>query len=262
MKFMALLSSVVCLLAFSTFAQTGTDLDFVNKVFYPATALLYSQNSDGSMQMRCTATAIEKTDNYYVFVTAAHCGAEDNAESKTVSPEQTFFYITPDQVDNKTFLKADPIGAGYRHRGDDFMLFKVETDHEFQVVKLGKDPRALESIVNIASPLGLGKQVFMGVVSNPSFDRPIVEEDINWTNAVGLQLFGTDGGSSGSAVVCLDQQAICAFVVGSVGGTTIVAMPVSRLEAVIAALKDGSYKYWQKDPNAHVTRIADSKAPK
>lgn len=258
------LSLAVLWLSKSAHAQSSqvSDVDYVNETFYPATAILYSQDSQGGMSMRCTATAIEKDGDAYTFVTAAHCGALDNTEAKSVSPEKTFFYITPDQKDDKTFFKADPVGAGYRHRGDDFMLFRVKTEHVFPVVKLGHDPKALESIVNIASPLGLGKQVFNGIVSNPSFDRPIVQEDINWTNAVGLQLFGTDGGSSGSAVVCLDQKAICAFVVGSISGTTIIAMPVSRLESVISGLKDGSYKYWQKDPDARPVKDASAaKAP-
>jgi len=232
-------------------AQTPVDLEYVNRTFYPATTLLYSQGEDGSMRMRCTATAIDTIDGGYVFVTAAHCGAEDDTGHKTVSPEKTFFYITSDQNSDKTFLKAEPVGAGYRHRGDDFMLFEVKTEQKFPLVKLGNDPKALEPVVNIASPLGLGKQVFLGTISSPILDRPLVEDDINWTNAITVQLFGTDGGSSGSALVCLDQKAICAFVVGSVHGTTMIAMPVSRLKALIAGLKDGSYKYWQKDPYAH-----------
>ena len=248
MKLFAVLFA--CLCAVTVNAQSVSDIDYVNQTFYPATALLYSQDQQGGMNMRCTATAIDKDGDSYTFVTAAHCGAVDDEDHKTVSPEKTFFYITPDQKDDKTFLKAEPVGAGYRHRGDDFMLFKVKTDRAFPVVKLGHDPKALESIVNIASPLGLGKQVFMGVVSNASLDRPIVETDINWTNAVALQLFGTDGGSSGSAVVCLDQRAVCAFVVGSISGTTIIAMPVSRLIEVMAGLKDGSYRFWQKDADA------------
>jgi S1-C subfamily serine protease len=237
------------------------EMQYVNDTFYPATALLYAQDENGGMNMRCTATAIEKDGDTYTFVTAAHCGAEDDTDEKTVSPEKTFFYITPDQADDKTFLKADPIGAGYRHRGDDFMLFKVTTSRPFPVVKLGTDPKVMEQIVNIASPIGLGKQVFVGIVSNASFDRALASEDINWTHAVGLQLFGTDGGSSGSAVVCMDQKAICAFVVGSVSGTTIVAMPVSRLEAVMAGLKDGSYKYWKKDPDSRPVPVKADKAP-
>lgn len=245
--------------AMALLAQSPADIDYVNQTFYPATALLYSQDSQGGMSMRCTATAISKEGDEYTFVTAAHCGAEDSEDSKTVSPEKTFFYITPDQKDDKTFLKADPVGAGYRHRGDDFMLFKVKTDHAFPVVELGHDPKALESVVNIASPLGLGKQVFLGIVSNSVLDRSIADGDINWTNAIALQLFGTDGGSSGSAVVCLDQRAVCAFVVGSIDKTTIIAMPVSRLITMMKGLADGSYKYWQKDPDAKPKASSEEK---
>jgi len=239
-----------------------SDNDYVNSVFYPATALLYSQTAEGGMQMRCTATAIEKTGDGYIFVTAAHCGAVDDTQSKTVSPDKTFFYITPDESGDKSFMRAEPVGAGYRHKGDDFMLFAVKTDKPFPIVALGNDPKALEAVVNIASPLGLGKQVFLGNISKPVLDRSVVEGDINWTNAVTVQLFGTDGGSSGSALVCLDQRAICAFVVGSVGGTTIVAMPVSRLKAVIAGIKDGTYKYWKKDPDARDPKADAASGPK
>ena len=246
-------------LAATTGAQNKADVDYVNQIFYPATALLYSQDSDGGMKMRCTATVIEKTATGYTFVTAAHCGAIDDVGHKTVSPEKTFFYITEDAAEDKIFMKAEPVGAGYRHRGDDFMLFFVATKHVFPVVALGNDPIALEPVVNVASPLGLGKQVFVGTVSRSSLDRPLVEDDINWTNAATLQLFGTDGGSSGSAVVCLDQKAICAFVVGSIDKTTMIAMPVSRLKTVIAGLKDGSYKYWQRDPDAVTTATKELK---
>jgi hypothetical protein len=231
----------------------GTD-EFVNHTLYPATALLYSQDESGGMKMRCTATSIEKTEKGYVFVTAAHCGCQDNTERKQTSPEKTFFYITADEPQSKTFIKAEVTGCGYRHRGDDFMLLEVESKEVFPVVALGDDPVVLEPVINVASPLGLGKQVFSGSVSGASLNRPVVEDDINWTGAVLLQMFGVDGGSSGSSVVCLDQQAICAFVVGSVDKSTITAMPVSRLKTLRKALADKTYHYWVKDSDAAETK--------
>lgn len=223
---------------------------FINQVLYPATALLYSQEEDGGMKMRCTATAIEKNATGYIFVTAAHCGCEDNADKKTVSPEKTFFYLTSDDRDAKTFIKTKVAGCGYRHRGDDFMLLQADTTQTFPVVSLGDDPIVLEQVVNVASPLGLGKQVFAGSVSSAKLDRPIVENDIDWTGAVLLQMFGVDGGSSGSSVVCLDQGKICAFVVGSIDKTTMTAMPVSRLKTLQKGLANKTYKYWIADPDA------------
>jgi hypothetical protein len=229
---------------------TSSDVDYVNKKFYPATVLLYQQDEHGNMRMACTATAISKDDSGYEFVSAGHCACVDDEDDHTVSPAKTYFYVTSDDRGRKDFLKADPTGCGYRHAGDDFALFHVDTAEDFPVIALGKDPIALEQVVNVASPLGLGKQVFTGTVSSANLDRPVIEDDINWGKATLLQLFGTDGGSSGSAVVCLDQKAICAFIVGSIDKSTIVSMPVSRLVKLREELKAGTYKHWKPDPDA------------
>ena len=245
---MKLFLAAILLCATSLFAQVSKeDVAYVNTVFYPATALLYSQDDSGEMQMHCTATAIEKNKTGYLFLTAAHCGSVDDLSKNTVSPEQTFFFISPDENGSKSFLKAVPVGAGFRHKGDDFMLFQVDTDKSFPVIPLGKDAVAMEQVVNVASPLGLGKQIFIGTVSAASLDRPVIEDDINWTGATLVELFGVDGGSSGSAMVCLDQKAICALIVGSIGGTTMVSVPVSRLIKFREELNAGTYKYWQPD---------------
>jgi hypothetical protein len=235
------------------------DSKFIVGTLYPATALLYSQDEDGGMKMRCTATAIEQNATGFVFATAAHCGCEDNVERKTVSPQKTFFYITFDDPGQKTFNKAEVIGCGYRHRGDDFMLLQAKGDSKAIPMPLGNDPAVLDQVANVASPLGLGKQVFTGSVSSSSLDRPLVEDDIDWTGVVLLQMFGVDGGSSGSSVVCLSQKAICAFVVGSVGKTTMTAMPVSRLKKLRSGIADGTYKYWVKDPDSPPVKAETAK---
>jgi hypothetical protein len=126
------------------------------------------------------------------------------------------------------------------------MLFTVSTDAKIPVVSLGKDPSMLDRVVNVASPVGLGKQVFWGTVSSPTLDRPVVQDDINWTDAVLLQMWGVNGGSSGSSVVCLDQKAICGFIVGVAAGTNIVAIPVSRLIKMRKELAAGTYEYMPK----------------
>jgi hypothetical protein len=92
--------------------------------------------------------------------------------------------------------------------------------------------------------------VFTGSVSAAHLDRPIHEGDIDWAGAILLQEFGINGGSSGSAVVCLDQKKICAFVVGSIAETNMVAMPVSRLEAMRDMYVKGTYTWWVSDPDA------------
>jgi hypothetical protein len=112
---------------------------------------------------------------------------------------------------------------------------------------VGKDPQTMDPVINVASPLGLGKQVFTGSVTSAMVDREIVQDDINWTKAVLVQIPGTDGGSSGSSIVCLTQRAICAFLVGTSSQTTMVAMPVSRMISFREALKAGKYQYWKDD---------------
>jgi S1-C subfamily serine protease len=227
---------------------TTVDKNYIEKTAFPATTLLYAQADDGSLSMRCTATFIEKNSTGYVAVSAAHCACADNEDDHTVSPEKTFFYVTSDEAENKEFIRAKLVGCGYRHAGDDFSIFQVNTTHDFPVVPLGIDPSVMEPVINIASPLGLGKQVFTGSVSAASLNRPIIQDDINWTHAVLLQLFGTDGGSSGSAVICSDQRAICGLIVGTYNKTSTIALPISRLVRLREQLAKGEYKHWQ--PNA------------
>jgi S1-C subfamily serine protease len=243
-------------------ASAQVDAKYVNEKLVPATALLYSQSADGGMSMRCTTTAIEHNATGYVFVTASHCGCEDNADKKTVSPEKIDFYVTPDDKTEKVFIKAKVTGCGYKHKGDDFMLLQIDTDKTFPVIPLGDDPKVLDPIVNVASPLGLGKQVFVGSVSSASIDRPVIEGDINWEGVVAIQMFGVDGGSSGSSIVCMNQKAICAFVVGSIDRSTMTAMPVSRLKKLQASLGDGSYKFFVADPDSNGAKPTPEKQTK
>lgn len=258
MKLAYFLLSLVILAAPLSAQISPVDKDYIEKTAFPATTLLYAQDDDGSLHMRCTTTFIEKNKTGYIAVSAAHCACKDDEDTHTVSPEKTFFYVTSDDTDNKDFIRAVPVGCGYRHAGDDFSLFQVNTADKFPVVPLGTDPKVMEPILNVASPLGLGKQIFTGSVSATKLNRPVVQDDINWTNAALLQLFGVNGGSSGSAVICADQKKICAFVVGTMGNSTIVALPVSRLIKLQKELSTGKYKNWQ--PNAdEVSNKQDSK---
>jgi hypothetical protein len=200
--------------------------------------------------MRCTATAIFQDANSYQFVTASHCGCTENNQRNTVSPEKTFFFISPDVAGNKIYLKAEPLGCGYRTRGDDYFLLKTDKTVAFPIVPLGKDPKMLDEVFNVGSPLGLGKQVFTGTVSSTYLDRPVHVGDINWEGAILLQLFGINGGSSGSSLICAEQRAICGFVVGDIEGTTMVAVPVSKFIKFRDALLAGTYKWYKKDPDA------------
>ncbi len=251
------------------FSQTITDpqKDFVNTVYYPASFILYVQ-TEGVLDGQCTATVVDKIDGGYELETASHCVCDENVKNKQVYPsEESVFFVSDvetEDLTSKQLLKASLKGCGYSHIGDDFAILTVSTGDTFPVVPLGTDPITMEPIVNVANALSLGKQVFLGSVSSSLSDRPnlsshsitgvLFEDEIDWSKTILLQMFGVNHGSSGSSIVCLDQNAICGFVVGIYGGinaTTSIALPVSRFIEVRKELAEGKYKYWspKMEPN-------------
>jgi S1-C subfamily serine protease len=217
------------------------------KHVYASTALLYRQTESGGMDMTCTATAFEKTDNGYLFATASHCVGESDSVHERVEVTKTRFYLTFDEKDDKKFYPAKLVMAGYQPKGDDFSIFSVETDDAITITPLGdehKDEAGLE-VVNVASPNGLGKQIFHGFISSLYVDRPVVENDINWQGVMLLQI-QSGPGSSGSAIVSVKQEAIIGFLVGHFQENTFV-MPVSRFNAWRKSVEDGTYPYFKKD---------------
>lgn len=245
---------LICILFFLGTAegQTVTSVlpigpDQYTEQVYRATGLLYAQDERGAMNMRCTVTAIEKEPGGYVFVTAAHCVGDDDEEKERVKPEKVFFFITTDGAGSKEFMKAELIGAGYQHESDDFALLRVHTDAVLPLVAIGDDvtDHIGQPILNVASPAGLGKQTFKGIVSSPRLDRPVVSGDINWTGAMMVQMAGVTGGSSGSAIICMNQRAICGFLVGTIQGSETIAIPVSKFKAFRKAITEGTYEYFK-----------------
>lgn len=214
-----------------------------------AVGLLYTQNSAGSMQMRCTTTAFHKTEKGYLFATAAHCVGDDQvAKERSAKHDDLNWYVTFDEVSkvSKHFHPAKVKWVGYQSRGEDIAVFEVATTETWETIELGneKDLKDGAEIVNLAAPLGLGVQTFHGTISKVFLDRPVTEGTINWKGTMMLQLPGTQGGSSGSAIISIEQKAIVGFLVGTIGNGTIIAIPVSRFKAVAKAVADGKYKYY------------------
>lgn len=223
-----------------------------------AVGILYSQNSQGGMTMHCTATAFEridtdvkgvKTPKAYRFLTAAHCvGSDDTSKERSANPSTTPFFITFDEggKEPKRFYPATPVLVGYQTRGEDVAEFEVATTDVWPVVPLGDEKKAKDgdSFVNVSAPLGLGKQTFRGQISSVYIDRPVISGDINWRGSIALQIVGINGGSSGSAIVHDKQHAIVGVLVGSIGGSTIIAVPISKFTAVRMAVIAGKYRWY------------------
>jgi hypothetical protein len=239
------------LLVFSVSVAQKSAPTFTEKA-KAATAILFSQNENGGMVVRCTATAFDKHGDKYTFVSAAHCVGEDDVQHERVATSnRTTFYISFDESKLKRFYNAKVLWVGYQHRGDDFSIYEVDPgkDVDWPVIPIGDEKKEQEgnSVLNIASPQGLGLQVFHGSISKMELDRPVVEGDINWKGAILLQMPGTNGGSSGSAIISEKQEKIVAFLVGTIGGTSITAIPASRFSTFKDKAENGKYKWIVKN---------------
>jgi len=225
-------------------------IQFVQKV-YNSVALLYSQTEDGGMKMRCTATAYKVLDKNtgYRFASASHCVEGDS----DVEQKAQHYFITFDTAGSKTFIPATLVEAGDRNVGDDFSIFEVKTDAKVEVTPLGDSDKVVtgENVINVASPMGLGKQFFQGYVSDTRLDRPPLDAgDVKWTDVM-LVFIGGGPGSSGSAIVSEEQKAIVGFLVGSNGGQNIgfIVIPVNKFLKFESAVDAHTYKKTKKHDN-------------
>lgn len=247
---------IVLLIASPSYARDKKLVEQVKN----SVAILYSQDGSGGMSMRCTVTAFEQLASEsvvngkkvavvegYLFATAAHCvGSDDATKERSADTKTTPFFITFDDTHVKQFYEATPVFVGYQSRGEDFAVFKVKTNEKWSTVPIGDEKKASDGddVINVSVPQGLGKQVLYGNITSVFLDRPIIEGDINWKGTIALSIGGVNGGSSGSAIVSEDQGAIIGFLVGTIGGSTITAIPISRFVAVRKAVLEKLYKYY------------------
>ena len=215
-----------------------------------ATAMLYSQTTDGGMRMHCTATvfeAFERDDRKgYLLATAAHCVAVDDLMNSRVKISGASFFISFDEVIQKVFYPVHVEAAGFQSRGDDFAVLHAYTEEEWDILELGdiSSLEPMEEVLNISAPAGLGLQVLKGHISLVNIDRPVKARGLNWQYAM-LANLGSGPGASGSAVVSIKQEKIIGFVVGNIlGNPTTVVLPVSRFALFIQMARLGQYMWF------------------
>lgn len=224
-----------------------------------AVTLLYEQTEDGGQRMLCTATAyrvmpavVTKQDgsevaagdqlHRYRFASAAHCvSGDDDVEIKGSK-----YFITSDSAGEKTFIPAKLIESGDKQTGDDFSIFEATTTQIFEIVPLGNEKLDAvgDRVINVASPLGLGRQYFEGYISSLTLDRPKFNGgEVSWHDAY-LVAIGGGPGSSGSAIVSVKQGAIVGFLVGQFerGQVGFIIIPVSQFKTFEAKVDAKTYK--------------------
>ena len=159
-----------------------------------ATAMLYSQTTDGGMRMHCTATvfeAFERDDRKgYLLATAAHCVAVDDLMNSRVKISGASFFISFDEVIQKVFYPVHVEAAGFQSRGDDFAVLHAYTEEEWDILELGdiSSLEPMEEVLNISAPAGLGLQVLKGHISLVNIDRPVKVRGLNWQYAMLVNL--------------------------------------------------------------------------
>jgi hypothetical protein len=204
--------------------------DFIATQLNPAVTELYTQNSMGGFSPVCTATAFEQTDDIYAFVTAGHCVSIFSNHEQHKDDSHTF-YVRVETENGVVMLEAPVLAIGCTYCGDDFAVLLVKTDIKLATVPLGKNPSELgEDVWNLAAPQGGGKNFFKGYVTNLNLNtRPMKKFPLNWEGYFQVDIPPTDGGSSGSAVVCANQKAICGILVGTNNyGKLTAAAPIER----------------------------------
>jgi hypothetical protein len=230
--------STLCVGQVAPIVEANKDLE---TEVYKAVTLLYSQDESGGMHMHCTATAYKKTDKGYRFVTASHCVPGETPEEQ----QDIKYFVTSDTEGEKTYIKAALVAASDKTSGEDFAIFDVETKAAFTVIPLGDNSKLSlgSKVIDVAGPLGLGKQYFEGYVSNLKLDRPKLDAgEIQWKDVM-LVMIGGGPGSSGSSVVSEDQKAIIGLLVGQFNGGNIgmIIVPVNDFKTFESKVDAGTY---------------------
>lgn len=206
--------------------------------FYHATVLMYFPTMDGGEQMACTATAFQEVFDHgkhvgYLFLSASHC--VDGKDTVDLGRDEW-----PDGG-AKVYYHALVVAQSDRTQGVDAAVLFVATNDHFETIPVGHNPTEIgEPILNLSAPEGAPKQVFPGFISSLYLNRPLVlpDDGSNWEGFLLAQVYGEGPGSSGSMIVCENQQAACGTVVGHGPGMEVF-LPIDRFNAWWEGVLDG-----------------------
>lgn len=218
----------------------------------------YSKQEDIS-GTTCSATAFARRGNTYQLLTNAHCVAADKLKNGLVDVLPMDLYVAFSDSDT-TLFPARLLAVGYRSQGDDFAVLEVDIDESLPVIPLSKaDPRPGESVINVSFPYVsgklLGKRLVHGEVTHVGVDFSLYESD---NKVIGSDVFITDmfsgGGSSGSAIVSPEQNAIVGVLTGAWCEDGKLCeetsgFPISKFRAFWEASQAGEYPWYKpNDP--------------
>src|SRR3954467_6127473 len=169
--------------------------EFINNQYTPATVLMYGGDEKRKI-FHCTATAFQRINTGYFFISAAHCVVREEN-----------IYLSLDTSNPAIYYKAKVLAYGDMNSDLDYAVLYVSASASaFTTVDLGHDPEQPgESIVSISAPEGVGKAVLRGTVSMLALPHDDWINDggyhENWKGTVLYNMLGSEKGSSGSSLV-------------------------------------------------------------
>jgi hypothetical protein len=248
-KTIALLLGVVLLAIFpsSLPAQTRS---FKHKVYDSSLELfVMEKNPEDNTVMpepECAAQSFQKIPRGYLLLTAAHCVVEERSAGfikfdEIVVDNRLFVdYGNPDA--SRKFIPVTIKLVGDLRNGYDIAILEMDTTAVLPVIPLG-DESTLDmgdKLVSVSGPEGAYvKFWFEGYLSakKSQIDPALVRDRLGWKNLEFIEMGGTFG-SSGSAIISVDQRAIVgvydAMFRPSLDRISIGMVPVSIVKQLIA----------------------------
>lgn len=203
-----------------------------------ATAVVYGIADGDKPATFCTATAFEKKNGAYLFLTASHCLVELNRNKNIVSISPRTWYLSLDY--EESFASRDPekmfpvkiVAVGNPALGYDMAVLEVVLNKPITTIPLAfSDPKAGEPIINVGAPADRKKQLFRGHVRTEKFGHSIITwRGFRWRDAVILDMSAgaSHDGTSGSAIISEKDQSVVGILVGRRFAGKEVALPVSQ----------------------------------
>lgn len=212
-----LLVAIALALSISVSAVAGI---LEHKVYDAGVVIFGKDAQTGRVAAVCSGSAISKTAEVYMILTAAHCVADVSETGETVVRSAEFF-ISPN-VAKSLMTPAEIVFVGDLSSGADVAFLKGEIVRQISVLEMQSERVAdFEEVLSAATPLGMAKLLLKGSVSAPFISARY------WGDSFLMSLPDVAPGASGAAVVCRQTGKICGILVGLGANGSVVAIPSS-----------------------------------
>lgn len=248
-------SKIIFIFAVLLFASCATEVKYIKQKMMKATVRFEAIYPNKQGKSICTAWAVDRIGKSYHFSLAAHC----LPDICTTSSNTPSFWVILEKDNGKVFkyYKSNVVAMGTTDDFQDLAIVRAELDEYIPILPLGyRAPNLDEELRIVSAPIPrLGNQMFRAYISKEKSDKIWRSNSkYKWKGIIPIQAkeLGVGFGSSGGAVVSLEQKAVVAVIVASMENpntrhVTILTLPVSRFKKFYKEVKKGKHK-WHKKP--------------